>query len=131
MFIKIANNRKKIIDTALAAGYRPKKVSSKHMPLVTNYIRVADNVVSNFSVSYRKNDPAVKIQHFHKNGQREEIERILLSKRTWEELVTHLRPRLPLKDTNERKAYNGRNRSGDGAEPDEDTIAENTHLLLD
>lgn len=123
MFIKIANNRKKIIDTALAAGYRPKRVTSQRSSLVSNYIRVEGNVVSNVSVSYRKNDPAVKIQHFHKNGKREEIERILLSKRTWEELVAHLSPRLPLTDTKERKADNGRTRSGDGAEPHEDALA--------
>ncbi|MBC9704966.1 MAG: hypothetical protein H9W81_08320 [Enterococcus sp.] len=122
MFIKIANNRKKIIDTALAAGYRPKRVSPERSTLVSNFIRVENNVVSNISVSYRKKDPAVKIQHFHKNGKREEIERILLSKRTWEELVSHLRPQLSMTET-DRKAYNARNRSGDGAGPREDAIA--------
>lgn len=94
MFIKIANNRKKIINTALAAGYRPKRVSPQRSTLISNFIRVENNVVSNISVSYRKNDPAVKIQHFHTNGKREEIERILLSKRTWDELMAHIHPRL-------------------------------------
>lgn len=124
MFIKIANNRKKIIDTALAAGYRPKRRKPQRQALITSYIRVDDSVISNFSVSYRKNDPAVKIQHFHKDGKREEIERILLSKRTWDELVTYLQPRTPMTNTNERKvSNNGRTRSGNGAEQIKDALA--------
>lgn len=90
MFIKIANNRQKIINTALEAGYRQK--ANRKDRLVSNFIRVQDNVISSLSVSYRKNDPAVTIQHFRTDGTRRELMRIIRNKKTWEETISWIDP---------------------------------------
>lgn len=103
MFIKYANNRKKMIARAEAKGFRINKVMSSRTTLFTYLTRIQDGVVSLVSVSYRKQHPMVEITHKYEDGTKETMQMVLLDQRAWKHINAYLVPEVPPSTIKKRK----------------------------
>lgn len=96
MFIKVSNHHKKITHHTRNSGYRqytPPRADS----FFTHFLRYENGIISEIAVSDRKRNPMVKITHRFPDGERFFIQKVLLNKSIWVELVELSNPAMALK----------------------------------